>query len=282
MKNTRNDKLRAVILLLITGLLWSFGGVLIKTNGADPFVISSVRGGAAAMVFFIALKGRPRFRFDRLQVLGAIAYAVTLSCAVLAYSLTSAANAILIQYTSPVYAAVLGFFILREKLRWYDFLSIAGVLAGMWLLVSNDFIGNSRLGDALAVFSGLGFASLSVLLRMRKNNSPYETVLLGNLLTFLIGLPFLITTPPAPAALPVLVILGIFQIGVPYLLFAKASKHARAVDMTILPILEPMMSPVWVFLATGEFPGLQAVWGGLILLVIVTMKSFMSAREGTP
>ena len=271
--------IHAILLLLLTGLLWSVGGVFIKISAANPFALSSIRGGVAALVFMIILKGRPRFTFNAPQIIGAVAYSVTLTCAVLAYTLTSAANAILIQYTCPIYAAILGYFILHERLHWYDFLSVAGVLFGMWLLVSNQFSGNSQLGNGLALLGGICFALLSVMLRLQKDQSPYETILLGNILTFLIGLPFLFMHPPVIASVPPIVFLGVFQIGIPYYLYTRASKHAKALDLTIIPVLEPLLNPVWVFLATGEFPGMRAVWGGLILLGVVTLKSLLSAQR---
>jgi drug/metabolite transporter (DMT)-like permease len=270
---------QAVLLLLATGLLWSMGGVFVKVSDAHPMAISSIRGGVAAIVFFIALKGRPKFSFSRAQIIGAAAYGVTLTCFVVATSLTSAANAILIQYTSPIYVAILAHFFLREKLRKIDFAAIGGVLIGMWLLVSNSLSINSPLGNMVALAGGICFAICIISLRMQKSASPYETVLLGDIFTFLIGAPWLILHPPSVmSALPI-VFLGVFQIGVSYLLYTKASKNAKAIDMSVLTVLEPALNPVWVFLVTGEFPGLRAVIGGAVLIGVVVMKAVIAEKN---
>lgn len=275
---------RAIILLLFAGLLWSTGGVLIKTNDAHPFVISSLRGLFAAMVFFCALKGRVRFRFSKYQIIGACVYASTVTAAVFANVFTSAANAIMLQYTAPVFAGFLGFFILKEKLHSYDFAAMVGVILGMWLLMSSKFEGNSLFGNILALGAGLTFGLLAIVLRMLRSESDrdetvYETIWLGNMITFLVGLPFLFLYPPELQSLPAIGALGIFQIGLPYLLYTAASKHARAIDLTVIPVIEPLLNPVWVFLATGEFPGMLSVAGGILLLAVVVMKSVFSIRR---
>jgi drug/metabolite transporter (DMT)-like permease len=112
-----------------------------------------------------------------------------------------------------------------------------------------------------------------------RDESTYEMMFLGNVITFVIGIPFILTHPPAFQALPSFFVLGVFQIGLPYLLYTMASKHARAIDMTVIPVLEPILNPVWVFLATREFPGMRSVAGGVLLLIVVIMKSMFSIRR---
>ncbi|MDR3304419.1 MAG: DMT family transporter [Clostridiales Family XIII bacterium] len=270
---------KSIIYLILAGLFWSIGGVFIKTSGINPFVISSIRGGVAAIVFFLWLKGRPKFTFSRPQIIGAIAYSLVLTGFVLANSLTSAANAILLQYAAPVYVAIIGFFVLHEKLHWYDFIAIVGVIGGMRILMGNRFQGNSLAGDLIAFGSGIFYAIFIIALRKQKYASSYETVLLGNIFTFLIGFPFFFLHPPALAGLPPILFLGVIQIALPYLLFTAASKHAKAIDMSIFPVIEPLMNPVWVFLVTGENPGIRAVAGGAILLAVVAFKSIVELRK---
>ncbi|MDR1796532.1 MAG: DMT family transporter [Clostridiales Family XIII bacterium] len=278
-RDNRKLRMQAVLMLLATGVLWSIGGVVIKTSDVHPMAFSSVRCGVAAAVFFVALKGKPQFTFSRPQVIGAATYATTLTIFCVATTITSAANAILLQYTSPVYVAIIAFFVLHERIHWYDIAAIGGVLIGMWLLMSNAYEVNSPVGNALAVVGGICFAVMAVALRMQKDGSPYETVLLGNIIGCIAGLPFLFLHPPAaPALLPV-VFLGVCQIGGPYLLYTKASKNAKAIDLAVLPALEPVLNPIWVFLATGENPGPRVVIGGAILLGVVVLKSIIKERD---
>jgi drug/metabolite transporter (DMT)-like permease len=274
-----NQRTKSIWLLLLTGLLWSMGGVFIKTNDANPFVISSVRGLVAAIVFFIVLKGRPKMTWSKPQILGALAYSGVLTCFVLATKLTSAANAILLEYASPIFVAILAWLILRERLRGYDILAIAGVVLGMWLLMSNNLSGGHMAGNVIGVGTGVCYAIFVICLRLQKDVSPYETVFLGNIFTFLIGLPFFFLAPPALASLPPVIFLGAFQIALPYLLLTYASKNAKAIDITLFTILEPLLNPVWVFLYTGENPGLRSILGGAVLLAVVILKAVFALRQ---
>jgi drug/metabolite transporter (DMT)-like permease len=274
-----NQRTKSIMLLLLTGLLWSIGGVFIKANDANPFVISSVRGLVAAIVFLIALKGRPKMTWSKPQILGALAYSGVLTTFVLATKLTSAANAILLEYTSPIFVAILAWLILRERLRGYDILAIAGVVVGMWLLMSNNLSGGHMAGNVIGVGTGVCYAIFVICLRLQKDVSPYETVFLGNIFTFLIGVPFFFLAPPAPASLLPVVFLGVFQIAIPYLLLTYASKNAKALDITLFTILEPLLNPVWVFLYTGENPGIRTVLGGAVLLAVVILKAVFALRQ---
>lgn len=268
-------------LLLLTGLLWSVGGVFIKTNDANAFVISSIRGGVAAIVFFVALRGRPKMTWSRPQVLGALAYSGVLTCFVLSTTMTSAANAILLEYTAPIFVAILGWLILRERLRVYDIFAIVGVAIGMYLLMSSNLSGGHLTGNMVGVATGVCYAIFVICLRLQKEVSPYETVLLGNIFTFLIGLPFFFIAPPAPGSIPPVIFLGVFQIAIPYLLLTYSSKNAKAIDITLLTILEPLLNPVWVFLVTGENPGVRTFIGGTVLLVVVILKSLVTLKQPT-
>ena len=273
-----NPRTKAILLLLLTGLLWSMGGVFVKVNDANPFVISSMRGLVAAIVFFIVLKGRPKITWSKPQVIGAIAYSGVLTSFVLSTTLTSAANAILLEYTAPVFVAILAWFILKERLQIYDILAIVGVGVGMWLLMSNSLSSGHTLGNVIGAGSGVAYAVFVICLRFQKDASPYETVFLGNIFTFLIGLPFFFIAPPQPVSMLPIVFLGVFQIAIPYLLLTYASKKAKAIDIALFTILEPVLNPVWVFLFTGEDPGVRAVIGGAVLIGVVIMKSVVVLR----
>jgi drug/metabolite transporter (DMT)-like permease len=271
-------RMQAIVLLLLTGLLWSLGGVMVKTGAGNPIVFSSVRGLFGGLVVFIALKGKPKFSFSKPQIIYAITYCLTLTCFVTSNRLTSAANAILLQYISPIVVAILSYFILKEKLHKFDFVAIAGVLFGMWLLVSNDSAANSTLGDVIAIFGGICFAFVPVMLRLQKGKSALESVLLGNILIFATGIPFYFFDPPQIVNVWPAAVLGIFQIGIGYIIYTKAAKTAKAIDLSIIPSIEAILNPVWVFLVTSEFPGIRAVFGGAVLLGIVVLKSYFSVK----
>ncbi len=272
------ERPKAILFLAITAILWSLGGLLIKSIDSNPLAIAGVRSGISAILIWIAT-GKPKFNWSFAQIGAALAYSATVLLFVAANKNTTAANAILIQYTAPVYVAFLGAWLLKEKVKLLDGVTIFIVLGGMVLFFADDISMEGILGNVLASISGLTFAIFTVLMRMQKKGSPIESVLLGNVLTAIIGIPFIFRDMPDSKGWLFLVILGVVQLGLPYLLYAKAIKHVTALEASLIPVLEPILNPVWVFLLLGEIPGKWAFVGGFIVLFSVTGRCLLSLRK---
>jgi drug/metabolite transporter (DMT)-like permease len=275
-----SDRTRGVLNVAAAALLWSFGGLLIKLIALHPLATAGGRSLIASVVIW--LFARPiSFRFTRGQILGAVAYAGTVIFFVLATKTTTAANAILLQYTAPVYAALLSHRVLREKITSVDWVAIVFVLGGMVLFFFDGLASGGGLGDAFAVASGVFFALCVVLLRKERHGSPLAIVLLGNLMTAVIGLPFLAVIPPTANDLLLLLPLGIFQLGLGYILFVRGVRHVSAIEGTLIPMVEPLLNPLWVALFYGEHPTLLAAAGGIVVIGTVTARGVYNAVRGT-
>ncbi|HOE57839.1 MAG TPA: DMT family transporter [Bacillota bacterium] len=109
-------------------------------------------------------------------------------------------------------------------------------------------------------------------MRMQKDCSPLESTLLANIITAIIGLPFLCRSVPSASGWLFLLILGVFQLGIPYIFYSAAIKKATALEAVLISIVEPILNPVLVFLMLGEAPGLPALIGGAIVLISITLK----------
>ena len=269
----------AVVQLILAGVLWSLGGILIKQIPLNPMAITSARSAISALVFLAYLKFKPKFTFSRSQIAGALCYVGTVSLFVGANKTTTAANAILLQYGAPGYVAFLAYFILGEKPNRWDILAVIGIALGMMVFFAGDVSAGQALGNVLAIVSGMTFAGLVVCLRLQKGGAQLETVLLGNIMAFAVGAPFLFAGPSVlPYAGPVL-LLGVFQLGIPYVLYSLAAKNVTALDLIIIPTIEPILNTIWVFLGTGEAPGLFSVIGGLVVILVVAIRSVGALRE---
>jgi drug/metabolite transporter (DMT)-like permease len=267
------NRMLGILGVIAASVLWSTAGFLIKLVNWSPIPIAGIRSLIAAILIFIYLK-KPKFTFSKAQITAALAMAATMFLFVTANKMTTAANAILLQFTAPIYVALLSSFILKEKVRRLDWLVIAVVLGGLSLFFLDDMTTGNLIGNLLAILSGFTMAVMIIALRLQKDGSPVESTLLGNCITFVVALPFIATAPmPDMNSIMGLVLLGIFQLGLAYILFANAIKHVTAVEGTLLNVVEPLCNPIWVFLFIGEVPTGNALIGGIIVLTAVTVRS---------
>jgi drug/metabolite transporter (DMT)-like permease len=274
---------RSVTLLLAAALCWSLGGVLIKWVQWPPLAVASGRGLIAATFLALVCFRRLHFTWSPVQLGAALAYALTTVTFVAATKLTTAANAILLQYTAPVWVALLGAWFLHEHPRRSDWGVMALVFAGMGVFLYDGLRLSGVLGILIAIGSGVTFAALVLLMRKQKDGSPIESVILGNLLAFLIGLPWLVDAPALPIdSWVALFALGTVQLGLSYLLYAKAVKHVTALEAVLIPVIEPVLNPIWVMLALGEKPTGLALLGGAIVIGAVTWRAIASIRRPPP
>jgi drug/metabolite transporter (DMT)-like permease len=250
----------------------------VKLISWNPFAIAGVRSLIGGLVILLFLR-RPRFTWSFAQVAGAVCYAACMILFVSANKLTTAANAILLQYTAPLYAAVLGWIFLKEKANRLDWVTMAVVIGGMVLFFMDSLTLGGMQGNLLAILSGMFFAGAMVAFRAQKAGSSLESILLSHGITLLVSIPFLWQSAPTLAGWGALAFLGVFQIGLSSLLLTYGVKHVTAVQSLLTAVLEPLFNPIWVFLVIGERPGPRALVGGAIILVAVTLRSLVSLRS---
>jgi drug/metabolite transporter (DMT)-like permease len=273
-----NRRFMPPILLLGCALLWSLGGVLIKSIDWHPMAIAGGRSIIAIPVM-LACIGRPRLTFTRAQIGGALCYAGTVTLFVFANRMTTAANAIFLQYTAPIYVALIGHRYLGERTLRIDWLAILVALAGIALFFVDKLTVSGFWGNILALVSGLSFAGLVLFLRKEKEASPVTSVILGNAIVAVAGLPFMFQSPLAWDSGWRLFLLGTVQLGLPYVFYTAAIKQVTALEAILIPLLEPILNPMWVMLALGERPGTWALFGGMLVLFAVLARGMMMVRK---
>jgi drug/metabolite transporter (DMT)-like permease len=244
---------------------------------------AGVRSVVAAAIIWAWLR-RPQFTWSRGQIVAALAYVGTVSLFVIANRLTTAANAIFLQYTAPIYVAIAGPFLLGEKSRKADWICVAVAVAGMALFFGEKMSVDDAWGIAVAMGSGLCFATMVIALRKERDASPASALLLGNIATALIGVPFLYYGVPTPSEWGILALLGVFQLGIPYVLYAIAIRRVTALEAILIPALEPVLNPTWVALVTQEVPGPWSLAGGALVMAAVLARGLLhraptSAKE---
>ena len=272
---------RSVMLLVTTALCWSLAGVLIKFVATtwSGMAIASGRGFIAAVFLLLTSRGL-QFHLSRDQLIGAAGYAACTITFCVATSLTSAANAILLQYTAPVWIALFGAWFLGERATRADWITIVVALGGMALFFRDSLTLGHLAGDLIAVSSGVCFAGMTIALRRQKDGSPVESVILGNLVAFGVGLPWILESPALPpSGWAALMLLGVVQLGLSYWLYVRAIRHVTALEAVLIPVIEPILNPLWVLLFMQEKPTRWAVVGGTIVVGAVTLRALVSVRD---
>lgn len=271
---------RCLLLLVLTSALWSTSGVLVKSIDWNPAAIASSRSLVAGLtIAFLARKTCPPRALaapSRLNLLGGALLALLGFTFVISTKLTTAANAILLQYTAPIWVAMAAPLVLKERTRALDWLFIALTLAGMGLFFMDSLSAEGFWGIVIAIFGSFFFGGVAMVMRFQKGDGPPMAMLVyGNAMAFLLGLWFWQPPWPAPRDVAFIVFLGVFQFGLPYYLFSLASRGVSSLEMVLLTTLEPILNPVWVFLALGEKPGFWALVGGGVVLGSVTLWSVL-------
>jgi drug/metabolite transporter (DMT)-like permease len=268
---------RAILFLVLTAVLWSTGGFMIKATDWQPISILTGRCMFSAVVLLIYLRRFPT-HWTRWQLVAAAAHVLTSFLFVTSTKLTTAANAIFLQYTAPVYIVLLGIWFLRERPTRTDWASMGIIFAGMVLFFGDALSLNGLHGNLLAILSGVSMAVMTVALRAQKDGSPAESILMGQMAMIVIGFPSVIRESWTLRNWIIILFLGVFQIGLAFIFFTSAIKHVPAIEATLISTLEPVLNPVWVFLFIGEEPGRFAVLGGLIVLAGVALNAVGGAR----
>lgn len=276
-----NNKIKPILSVCVAALLWSTGGVIIKSITWDPFIIAGGRAGFGGLFLLLATRSRT-LRLNPIQLGGGIAYAATSLTFVVATKLTLSANVVMLQYTAPVFASVMGILFLKEYPKRVDWLVLPAVLIGVYLLFADRASGGSALGNALALISGFSLAVLTIFMRKQKAASPLDSIILGSGMIVLCVLPFFLLKAGDMQLfsmnLALLVFLGAFQVALPFLFFGYAVKHITAFEATVFKAVEPMTNPVWVFLITGERPGMIALTGALLIFSMVLGRNVFVLR----
>jgi drug/metabolite transporter (DMT)-like permease len=301
------ERKRALVYLLSAAVLWSLGGMLIKLVDWHPLAIAGARSTVSAL-FLLATVRRLSFGAISWQIGSAGAYASTVILFVLATKLTTAANAILLQYTAPIYVALLSYWFLRERVLGRDWAVISSVFGGLLLFFLDRLSPKGLLGNLLAILSGMSFAVLTLLLRRQgrvsaagelnrprlssRGRQPSITptgqrprlsesltpIILGNVMAAAICSPFILGSSTDLRGWLILIGMGILQLGVPYILYTRAISHVRAVEAIVVPMIEPVLNPIWVYLALGERPGPWSILGGGVVIMALTVHGIVLVR----
>ena len=263
---------KAIAITCFVALMWSLAGFNIKMIEWSPYAIAAGRSLVAVILLAPMVLRKGFQKIDRYVIGGAICYAAFNYCFITSTTLTSSAIAIMMQYTAPIYVALLSWLFLRERVGWADIISVGFVFLGMIFFFLDSNSGGSLKGNIVSIFNGITFAGISIFLRLQKDGNPALSMYLGNVISAVAGLPIMWNAGmPDTISLLFLLLAGLL-VAVSYTLYAKASTGLSALETVLIPIIDPVMNPVWVFLFLDERPGALTIVGAAVILVSVTIR----------
>lgn len=265
---------RAIFEMLLCAALWSIAGIFIKLIPWNSIVIAGIRSLIAGAVMFVYMRyKRIGFKADRRSMLGGLALCCTLTCFVAANKLTTAANSIVLQFTAPMFIVVFSVLFLKKKFSRSDIFAVVLTMLGISLFFFDQLTPGHLLGNCVAIVAGMAFAGYYMSLEGASESERMSAILMAHGLTFCVSIPFIALEPPELGAAPVICIfiLGVVQLGIPYVLLGRASGSCPPLACSLLGAVEPLLNPVWVFIFDGEAPVIWALIGGVVVVVTITV-----------
>lgn len=274
--NQLSEHQKGLAAVFLAAVLWSTGGIFIKLISLNSLQLSSFRSLFAALTFLLIFKSK-LFKFNLATVVNALFYAGILILFVIATKTTTAANAIFLQYTAPIYVLVLEPLLLKTRFERINIITIIICFLGMTLFFMGELSPGHFEGNIVALLSGVSFAAF--LLGMRKNKPEYQypTIFLGNIFIAVIcAFSLFDLTIISSEDLMMVSFLGIFQIGIAYAIFSWGLKKVLAIEASLISMVEPVLNPVWVFFGYGEQPSGWAIIGGIVILIGIIFRTVVT------
>jgi drug/metabolite transporter (DMT)-like permease len=260
------------LLILLSGLLWSFAGVFIKSLELSPQVITFYRSLFASVFFFLFITRSP-WRPSVPLLVSVASYTLAISFFVWANKLTTAANAIVLQYTAPVFVFMIVRLFLHEPISKANLLTLFVAMTGVAIIFAGSSGEQDLQGVTVAVLSGVLFSIYMVNLRHLKGFNPLVLTFVNNLVCSLALFPLAASELMLSIdQFLALVIMGIVQLGIPYFLFSKGLETIPLQEASLIVLIEPVLNPIWVALVVGEFPSLATLFGGGVILVSLIFR----------
>lgn len=278
--NMKKYSENGALFILMATLLWSLNGVLIKFIPWQPMTISGTRA-FLAFITLMLIKHDLDYRINVHIILASLCYAFMGILFVYATKLTTAANAIVLQYTAPIFVIIFSIFLFARFPSKRQVLCIIAAFIGISLFFIEDAGGGKLTGNLLAILAGIGYSGV-YLFNAYEDSDALTASILGNVIIFLISVPSLYLNGDVPIGVSgvlAVIILGVFQMGVSYAFFSHGIKYINNVDASLISMLEAILNPIWVMIFIGEYPGTLPIIGASLVLASVFANILGTKKE---
>lgn len=272
---------RGTLYVFLSAALYSIGGLCIKLINWNGVAINGARTAIALVVIGLYLMvTKHKLKLNRWVALGALAVCGTNTLYAVANKLTTAANTIVLQFTAPIFVIVLSMLFFRKRPKRLDVLACVLVLGGVLLFFVESLSAGGMLGNALALLSGVTYAGVFMLGDL-PDGDPISSVFWGDVLSAVIGLPFVLTQPRLdPKGIIALVVLGVFQVALAYILLTEGLKTTPPVTASLVSGIEPVLNPILVAVFYHETIGPLSLVGAVIVVGSIVLYNILLTRAG--
>ncbi|MDL2226045.1 DMT family transporter [Deltaproteobacteria bacterium OttesenSCG-928-M10] len=282
------SKRTSILFLILAPIIWSTSSLLIKSVAWNSWAIAGWRSLVSGLFLWFCFRWvYPRyFKFDwsRQNLLIALFYSAFGVFFAMSVKMTTAANAILMQYTSPIYIAFLAPLVLKEKTPGRDWIFVFLMIGGMSLFFMNDLQAEGGRNDLLGLLSGMagGICWAMVVMLLKKQgaeNMPLSALVIGNFMTATYCLPAMLSVEFWDMGqMGYIIALGVISLGLGYIFYLLALNQVTALEAAMIPAVEPLLNPMWTFIFLNEVPGPWTFVGGAIVLGTVLVRAWIAAR----
>jgi len=279
--NMNKSKSMGTVYIFISAVFFSLAGVIIKLITWSPFTINGLRNLFAFLVMaFYMKKIHHKLVINRVVILGAVLNLFMNLTFVMATKLTSAANAIVLQFTEPIFLILFLWMLWKHKPDRKAVITCILVFSGILCFFFDDITLDGQLGNILAVISGILYA-LVFLIKKMKNSDFESSILISQLVSFIIFMPWYFKETSYPVSELILItILGVVQMGLSYVLLAKGLNLVSPITASLTSTIEPILNPIWVALFYGEMVTPLAILGAVIVISSSTVYNILNAQQG--
>lgn len=269
--------------MLACAVMWSISGIIIKYIDWSPLAIAGGRSLVSAVVvvvFMVASKMKPII--NKQVIWAGVSLFGCVTCFVTANKMTTAANAIVLQYIAPAFVLIISAVFLKHKLKKIEIAVVASTFLGIILFFVDEIDFDGMMGNFIAICSGLFMAIMFVFNGKLNLDARMTGILVAHLLTATIGLPIGFATYETVITqqdIMLILLLGVVQLGIPYVLYALAASKISPLSCSLIGMIEPLLNPIWVAIFYGEMPGLFAVLGGVIVIVSVLVHNIWDEKQ---
>ncbi len=270
------------IFILLAGLLWSFAGIFIKSLALPAVVIVFYRSLFASLFFLVFLWKR-RWKVSIHLLISITSYTAAISLFVFSNKLTTAANAIVLQYTAPIFVFLFIRLLFREPISKGNLMTLLLSMLGIAIIFTGSNGGQALWGVSVAVLSGFFFAIYMMNLRCLAGFDPLVLTFINNLVCSIALLPLMVShSTPFGGQLLALAVMGVVQLGAPYFLFSKGLESLPLQEASLIVLIEPVLNPIWVAWGVGEVPSLRTLIGGSVILFSLVLRYAWFPSSGGP